>query len=126
MLADSIESATRAMQDPTPDRVSELVQTIFDGKIRDGQLSESPLTLREIDLIQKQFIKVISGMFHHRLDYPATRHITEAPKDAEEGEPELSMGEDRKKAPAAGAEEEQLRLTTDDDPEPSSPPDDAS
>jgi putative nucleotidyltransferase with HDIG domain len=126
MLADSIESATRAMQDPTPDRVSELVQTIFDGKIRDGQLSESPLTLREIDLIQKQFIKVISGMFHHRLDYPATRHITEAPKDAEEGEPELSMGEDRKKDPAAGAEEEQLRLTTDEDPEPSSPPDDAS
>jgi putative nucleotidyltransferase with HDIG domain len=78
MLADSVESATRALQDPSPKRVQELVKTIVDGKIRDGQLSEAPLTLREINLIQVQFVKVVGGMFHHRLDYPATRHITEA------------------------------------------------
>ncbi|MFC1791808.1 HD family phosphohydrolase, partial [Gemmatimonadota bacterium] len=58
MLADSVESATRALQDPSPERVRELVQTIVEGKIRDGQLSESPLTLREISTIQEQFVKV--------------------------------------------------------------------
>ncbi len=72
MLADSVESATRALQDASPERVEELVRTVVDGKIRDGQLSESPLTLREVSLIQEQFVKVIGGMFHHRLDYPAT------------------------------------------------------
>ncbi len=78
MLADSVESATRALQDPSPDRVRELIRTIVDGKIRDGQLSESPLTLGELSAVQEAFAKVIGGMFHHRLDYPATRHITEA------------------------------------------------
>lgn len=78
MLADSIESATRALQDPSPERIRELIRTIVEGKIRDGQLSDSPLNLREISAIQEQFAKVVGGMFHHRLDYPATKHITEA------------------------------------------------
>jgi cyclic-di-AMP phosphodiesterase PgpH len=86
MLADSVESATRALQDPSPDRVRELVRNIVDGKIRDSQLSEAPLTLREIHLIQEQFVKAVSGMYHQRLDYPATRHLTEAAR-AEAGTP---------------------------------------
>jgi putative nucleotidyltransferase with HDIG domain len=80
MLADSVESATRALQDPSTERVRELVRTIVEGKIRDGQLSDSPLTLKEIATIQEAFAKVIGGMYHHRLDYPATKHITDAPK----------------------------------------------
>ncbi len=93
MLADSVESATRALQDPSPQRVQELVQTIVDGKIRDGQLSEAPLTLGEITKVQEQFVKVVSGMFHHRLDYPATRHITESPTDeGETDDPETDDG----------------------------------
>ena len=78
MLADSVESATRALKDPSPDRVRELVRTVVEGKIRDGQLSEAPLTLREISIIQDQFVKVVSGMFHHRIDYPETKHLTES------------------------------------------------
>jgi putative nucleotidyltransferase with HDIG domain len=84
MLADSVESATRVLQDPSPERIRDLVKTIVDGKVADGQLSESPLTLREITLIQEQFSKAVAGMFHHRLDYPATRHLTES-KDGEVG-----------------------------------------
>lgn len=87
MLADSVESAARALQDPSPERVRELVRNIVDGKIQDSQLSEAPLTLREIHLIQEQFVKAISGMYHQRLDYPATRHLTEAPEEAAESLP---------------------------------------
>ena len=89
MLADSVESATRALQDPSRERVTELIRTIVEGKIRDGQLADSPLTLREISLIQEQFVKVLAGMFHTRLDYPATKHLTEVPKD-EDSPPEQS------------------------------------
>jgi membrane-associated HD superfamily phosphohydrolase len=118
MLADSVESATRALQDPSPDRIRDLVKTIVDGKIRDGQLAESPLTLGEITTIQEKFVKVVSGMFHHRLDYPATKHITEAPEEgAEEGSEEA-----REEGPAESEDETpeaqaQLPLAPEDDPE---------
>ena len=104
MLADSVESATRAVQDPSPERLRELIRTVVQGKIQDGQLSEAPLTLREIDRIQEQFVKVVSGMFHHRLDYPATKHLTES----EEGK----RGEEREEAGARRSHEEQLALDT--------------
>ncbi len=81
MLADSLESATRALQDPTPERISGLVESLVDAKIDDGQLDEAPLTLREIRLIKDQIAKVLSGMYHQRIDYPATKHLTEAPTD---------------------------------------------
>jgi putative nucleotidyltransferase with HDIG domain len=80
MLADSVESATRALQDPTPERIRSLIENIVDSKVADAQLDESALTLREIRQIKEQFIKVLSSVYHHRIDYPQTRHLTEAPE----------------------------------------------
>jgi len=94
MLADSVESATRALQDPTPERVGDLIDSIVADKIRQHQLDEAPLTLRELGTIRAQFQKVLSGVYHHRIDYPATRHLTESaviPAEEAEGE---SRGED--------------------------------
>jgi cyclic-di-AMP phosphodiesterase PgpH len=71
MLADSVEAASRALQDPSPPRVRELVDRIVDGKIEAGQLDECPLTLREITVAKETLAKVLSGMYHQRLDYPA-------------------------------------------------------
>jgi hypothetical protein len=42
-----------------------------DAKIAAGQLDESPLTLREINVAKEALAKVLSGMYHQRLDYPA-------------------------------------------------------
>jgi len=80
LLADSVESSTRALQEPTPERVQDLIDTVVDGKIRDGQLEEAPLSLREVKIIKEQFQKVLSGVHHQRIDYPATRHLTDAPR----------------------------------------------
>jgi putative nucleotidyltransferase with HDIG domain len=71
LLADSVESAARTLQDPTPERIAELVDRIVGFKISEGQLDEAPLTMREIDIIKQQFVKVLTSMYHHRLDYPA-------------------------------------------------------
>jgi putative nucleotidyltransferase with HDIG domain len=76
MLADSVESATRAIKEPTPERIRELINSIVETKIADAQLDEAPLTLAEIALIKDQFVKVLSGVYHHRIDYPQTRHLT--------------------------------------------------
>ncbi len=79
MLADSVESATRSLQEPTPERVRDLIESIVSAKIEQGQLDEAPLTLREIGIIKEQFRKVLAGAYHQRIDYPATRHLTETP-----------------------------------------------
>jgi putative nucleotidyltransferase with HDIG domain len=102
MLADSVESATRVLQEATPDRIRELIDTIVEDKIRQGQLEEAPLTLREISGIKAQFRKVLAGAFHHRIDHPATRHLTgvrPSPEAAPAGEaapptPEVAPGGD--------------------------------
>jgi hypothetical protein len=83
MLADSVESAARVLQDPTPERVRDLIDSIVNDKIRQGQLDETPLTLREIGTIKDQFHKVLMSVYHHRIDYPATRHLTGSPAPAQ-------------------------------------------
>ena len=87
MLADSVESATRTLKDPTPDRVRDLIESIVDSKIQHGQLEEAPVTLQEIGIIKSQFNKVLGGLYHHRIDYPQTRHLTELAPAAEKAGP---------------------------------------
>ena len=103
MMADSIESATRVLQGPTPERVRDLVEGIVEGKRRDGQLDEAPLTLREISVLKNTFVKVLSGIHHHRIDYPTTRHLTDA-APAPEGEAANST-DDSEASSASGQSE---------------------
>lgn len=70
MLADSVESAAKVLQDPTAESIAALVDRIVDGKIAQHQLDEAPLTMRELSLIKQQFVTVLMGMYHHRIDYP--------------------------------------------------------
>ncbi len=88
LLADSVESATRALQDPTQDRIRKLIDTIVEGKMKDHQLDDAPLTLSEISQIREQFLKVLCGMHHQRIDYPATKHLTEAQDEDTQPEPD--------------------------------------
>lgn len=78
MLADSVESAARVLRDPTSERIRALVDRIVDGKIADGQLDETPLTLRELAEVKDQFATVLGGMHHRRIDYPTPREEPEA------------------------------------------------
>jgi cyclic-di-AMP phosphodiesterase PgpH len=82
MLADSVESASKVLQEPTPERIRSLVDRIVDGKIAEAQLDDAPLTMRDISLIKEQFTAVLTGMYHHRLDYPPPRPSTHAPQPA--------------------------------------------
>ena len=81
MLADSCESAARAMQEPSPERVRDLIDTIVSGKVLDEQLDESPLTLAEIAQVKDQFVKILAGVVHRRIEYPETKHLTEGDED---------------------------------------------
>ena len=71
MLADSCEAAVRSMSEPTREEVAEMVRRIVQGKMDDGQLKQSPLTLSEINAIEKSFLVTLTGLMHERIRYPA-------------------------------------------------------
>ncbi len=71
MLADTIEAAVRSMPDPTPQAISEFIARLVRGKLEDGQLSEAPITLSDIDKICEAFSTVLNGVFHERIEYPS-------------------------------------------------------
>jgi membrane-associated HD superfamily phosphohydrolase len=71
MLADGIEAAARVVHEPTPNKVREVVDHIVRQRMEQGQLADAPLTLRQIEIIKEEFTRVIVGMYHNRIDYPA-------------------------------------------------------
>ena len=70
MLADMVEAASRTLVDPTPARIQGMLQKIIKKVFSDGQLDECELTLKDLHEIAKSFNKTLSGIFHHRVDYP--------------------------------------------------------
>ena len=70
MLADSVEAATRSLDQPDRDQLANMVNTIVRCKIEDGQLDECGLTFRDARLISDAFIHVLGAMLHGRIAYP--------------------------------------------------------
>ncbi|MFA6355909.1 MAG: HDIG domain-containing metalloprotein [Candidatus Omnitrophota bacterium] len=69
-LADSVEAASRTLQNPTPSNLEELVRRIINNKFIDGQLDECDLTLKDLNMIAATFTKVLTGVYHTRVQYP--------------------------------------------------------
>jgi cyclic-di-AMP phosphodiesterase PgpH len=70
MLADSVEASSRMLTDPTPKRIENHVQNVIENIFLDGQLDDCELTLKDLHAIQKSFITILLGIFHHRIEYP--------------------------------------------------------
>ena len=70
MLADGVEAASRTLTERTQGRFQGLVDSIVNSIFADGQLNECELTLRELRLIEESFVRVLLGIYHHRVDYP--------------------------------------------------------
>ncbi|WP_083842268.1 HDIG domain-containing metalloprotein [Desulfosporosinus youngiae] len=69
-LADTVEAAVRSMKQPTPGRVEGFVRKIIKDKLNDEQLDQSDLTFQDLDRIAMAFVRVLSGIFHSRVEYP--------------------------------------------------------
>ncbi len=69
-LADAIESASRSLEKPTPQKIETLVNEIIGERISDRQLDECALTLGELKTIADRFRFTLSSMLHSRIAYP--------------------------------------------------------
>ncbi|HMO17681.1 MAG TPA: HDIG domain-containing protein [Oligoflexia bacterium] len=70
LLADHIEASSRTLPDPTPAKLQGLVQKIINKAFSTGELDESGLTLRDLHLAAKCFVRVLTGIYHRRVKYP--------------------------------------------------------
>jgi putative nucleotidyltransferase with HDIG domain len=70
MLADGSEAATRARRPSTAEELSKVVSQIFEGRMKQGQMDECPITLQELEAVKQTYIELLRGAFHPRVTYP--------------------------------------------------------
>lgn len=69
MIADAVESAVRAAKNPSNEKIDAIIEKIIKERLNDGQLSESPLTLKDLKTIGETFSRMLRGMHHKRIKY---------------------------------------------------------
>jgi len=70
MLADITEAAVRTLNKPTAGKIDKFIQQLFEAKIDHGQLSQSDLSFRDLEIIKKSFVRTLAGYYHTRIEYP--------------------------------------------------------
>ena len=70
MMADSVEAASRSLPSPTVEAITELVNRIVDGQIKEGLHNDSPISFKDIKEIKESFIKRLRTIYHARFAYP--------------------------------------------------------
>jgi len=71
MLGDAVESASRTLSEPTPERIRALIDRLVQDRVDHGELDECGLTFRDLGIVKQEFAHVLTGLYHHRIDYPA-------------------------------------------------------
>jgi putative nucleotidyltransferase with HDIG domain len=98
MLGDVVEASSRTLTNPTPARIKSLVRERIEGIYMDGQLDECELTLSNLNTIAETFTKILTGIFHHRVDYPETSPKETNGKKENNGKKEPHESSNRKQA----------------------------
>jgi len=69
MLADSVEAASRSLKEPDAQSINDLVDRIVSYKLNQGQLNDSDITLKDLEIIKEIFKKMLMSIYHVRIDY---------------------------------------------------------
>lgn len=70
MLADSVEAASRSLEDHKPESISKLVENISKGKSEEGQFDLADITLKELVTVKTVMKSYLAQMYHERIKYP--------------------------------------------------------
>ena len=68
-LSDAVEASSRSLENPTETSIEALVKSIVKDREEDGQLNESALTLKDLEIIRKTFSETLTTMLHRRISY---------------------------------------------------------
>ena len=70
MMADAVEARSRSLTEMTEESIAEMVEKMVSTQIADGELSETPLSLKDVEDIKHVFTENLCAMNHHRIVYP--------------------------------------------------------
>ena len=73
MMADSVEAASRSLQDYSPASIDSLVERIIGSQEADGLFKESPISFRDVETVKETFKKRLATIYHSRVAYPELR-----------------------------------------------------
>jgi putative nucleotidyltransferase with HDIG domain len=80
MIADSVEAASRSLDQITVEALNELIQKIINIKLNENQLDESGITLGDLKIIKDAFIEILISSLHHRPKYPNSEATSQLEK----------------------------------------------
>jgi putative nucleotidyltransferase with HDIG domain len=78
MLADGCESAVRSITEPDASKVENMINNIFNSRLKEGQLDDAPITFSDISKMKEAFLSILISQHHRRIKYPKQ-------EDAEQG-----------------------------------------
>ena len=74
MICDSLEAASRTLKDHSSETLSDFVENIVEGKIKEGQLDDAGISLRDIGRMKEELKSFLAGVYHERIEYPKTNN----------------------------------------------------
>jgi putative nucleotidyltransferase with HDIG domain len=110
LLGDMVEAASRTLVDPTPARVQGMVQKMINKVFSDGQLDQCALTLHDLHLITKSFVKDLNAIFHARIEYPGAVAKTTPIKKKTNGDKDRKPSKEDQDRPAEDKDADQENL----------------
>ena len=70
MLADGAEARARAERPKDEDELRTLIRSVIETAQKAGQLDNTRLTLRDLNLVAESFVTTLRGSYHPRIQYP--------------------------------------------------------
>jgi cyclic-di-AMP phosphodiesterase PgpH len=86
LLADMLEAEARTLNSPTSSRIKSLTQNVVNRNLENGQLDDCNLTLKDLNKIKDVFSRILTGMFHNRIEYPDEELINKLKKERSQSE----------------------------------------
>ena len=75
MLADTVESASRTLTEPSQSSIRAMIDRLFDQRLQDEQLSESALNFHDLEIIANTFERMLTAILHRRISYPSPEEV---------------------------------------------------
>ncbi len=79
MLADVVEASVRAASNRSTQSLEQLVERAINERLLEGQLDECNLTLKDLEIIKRSYIRQLQGVYHPRIEYPRLDELELAP-----------------------------------------------
>lgn len=70
MMCDSVEAASRSLQEYTEESIAQLVDRIVDAQVADGYFTECAITFRDIATCKATLKERLRNVYHTRISYP--------------------------------------------------------